>query len=267
MTNERISVDKADHVATLTLNRPEKHNAFDGLALEEFGRCMDELSKDEDTRAIIITGAGKSFCAGSDTAYISQIQADPDKVAGRFKFDEPFGPYQVLPSSLRRCPKPTIAAVNGFTSGIAMALICLCDYRIASQNASFTPQFVNFGLAAEMGLSYTLPRVTSLPVALEFLSTGEKRDAQWAKECGLVKEVTPPEGLMAAAMEFANKLASMPPVSVENIKRLVYQAVDPGFDAQLQFEARVGTALSQTEDCVEAVVAMMEKRAPVFKGK
>jgi 2-(1,2-epoxy-1,2-dihydrophenyl)acetyl-CoA isomerase len=148
-----------------------------------------------------------------------------------------------------------------------VALISLCDYRIASENASFTPQFVNFGLAAEMGISYTLPRVTSLSVALEFLSTGEKRDARWAKECGLVKEVTSPEGLMESAIELANKLASMPPVSVENIKRLVYQAINPGFEAQLQFEARVGTALGQTEDCREAVIAMMEKRAPVFKGK
>jgi enoyl-CoA hydratase/carnithine racemase len=201
MANERISVDKVNHVATLTLNRPEKHNAFDGVALQEFGQCMDELSKDEDTRVIIITGAGKSFCAGSDTAYISQIQADMGAAAGRFNFDEPFGPYQVLPSSLHNCPKPTIAAINGFASGIAVALISLCDYRIASENASFTPQFVNFGLAAEMGISYTLPRITSLSVALEFLSTGEKRDALWAKECGLVKEVTLPERLMESAME------------------------------------------------------------------
>ena len=267
MAGERISVDQANHVATLTLNRPEKHNAFDGLALEEFGDCMAELSSDEDTRAIIITGAGKSFCAGSDTAYISEIQADMGKAAGRFNFDKPFGPYQVLPSSLSKCPKPTIAAINGFTSGIAMALISLCDYRIASELASFTPQFVNFGLAAEMGISYTLPRITSLPVALEFLSTGEKRDAAWAKECGLVREVTSPEGLMESAMTFANKLASMPPVSVESIKRLVYQAINPGFEAQLQFEARVGTALGQTEDCIEAIVALMEKRPPVFKGK
>src|ERR1700712_4620060 len=175
MANERISVNMANHVATLTLNRPAKHNAFDGLALHEVGQSMEDLSKDEDTRAIIITGAGKSFCAGSDTAYISQIQADMEKTAGRFNFDKPFGPYQVLPSSLSKCPKPTIAAINGFTSGIAMALISLCDYRIASELASFTPQFVNFGLAAEMGISYTLPRITSLSTALEFLSTGEKR--------------------------------------------------------------------------------------------
>jgi 2-(1,2-epoxy-1,2-dihydrophenyl)acetyl-CoA isomerase len=267
MAGERISVDKANHVATLTLNRPEKHNAFDGLALEEFGECMGELSGDEGTRVIVITGAGKSFCAGSDTAYISEIQADMGKAAGRFNFDKPFGPYQVLPSSLSKCPKPTIAAINGFTSGIAVALISLCDYRIASELASFTPQFVNFGLAAEMGISYTLPRITSLSVALEFLSTGEKRDAAWAKECGLVRAVTSPEGLMESAMTFANKLASMPPVSVENIKRLVYQAINPGFEAQLQFEARVGTALGQTEDCMEAIVALMENRPAVFKGK
>jgi 2-(1,2-epoxy-1,2-dihydrophenyl)acetyl-CoA isomerase len=267
VSNERISVEKAGHVATLTLNRPEKHNAFDGMALQEFGQSMDELSRDDDTRAIVITGAGKSFCAGSDTAYVSQLQADMGKTTERFDFDKPFGPYQVLPASLRHCPKPTIAAINGFTSGIAVALITLCDYRIASEQAAFTPQFVNFGLAAEMGITYTLPRVTSLSAALEFLSTGEKRDAQWAKACGLVREVTTPETLMESAMELATKLASMPPASVQNIKKLVYQAIDSGFEAQLQFEVRVGTALSQTEDCREAVIAMMEKRTPVFSGK
>ena len=181
---------------------------------------------------------------------------------------KPFGPYQVLPSSLHNCPKPTIAAINGFASGIAVALISLCDYRIASEKASFTPQFVNFGLAAEMGISYTLPRVTSLSVALEFLSTGEKRDAQWAKECGLVKEVTTPEGLMESAMDLANKLASMPPVSVENIKRLVLSRPST-LALKLSFNSRLalGRRLGQTEDCREAVIAMMEKRAPVFKGK
>src|ERR1700712_5180629 len=106
--NERISVEKAGHVATLTLNRPEKHNAFDGMALHEFGQSMDELSQDDDTRAIIITGAGKSFCAGRDTAYVSQLQADMGKTTERFDFDKPFGPYQVLPASLHNCPKPTI---------------------------------------------------------------------------------------------------------------------------------------------------------------
>ncbi len=267
MTNERISVATVDHISTLTLNRPQKHNAFDGLALEEFGQCLDELSNDDDTRVIIITGAGKSFCAGSDTAYLSGLIAEGGAPTERFNFHKPFGPYHVLPSSLHRCPKPTIAAINGFTSGIAVSLISLCDYRIASANASFAPQFVNFGLAAEMGISYTLPRITSLSTALEFLSTGETRDARWAKDCGLVKEVTPPDGLMESAMGLANKLASMPPVSVENIKRLIYQAVDPGFEAQLQFEARVGSALGQTEDCREAVLALMEKRSPVFKGR
>src|SRR5258708_18867066 len=105
MANERISVDKANHVATLTLNRPEKHNAFDGVALQEFGRCMDELSRDEDTRVIIITGAGKSFCAGSDTAYISQIQADMGGAAGRFNFDETLRSHHVIPSALLNQPQ------------------------------------------------------------------------------------------------------------------------------------------------------------------
>jgi enoyl-CoA hydratase/carnithine racemase len=266
MSYQRILIEKAEYVTKLILNRPEKHNAVDGLFLQEFDQCMDELRKDEDTRVIIITGAGKSFCAGSDTAFIMQLQADTNKAAGRFNFRQPFGLYHPIPA-LHAFQKPTIAAINGFTSGVAMGLICCCDYRIASERATFAPQFINFGLAAEIGLSYTLPRVTSLSTALEFLSTGETRDARWAKECGLVREVTSPEGLMEAAMGLANKLARMSPVSVESIKALVYQGLGSGFDEQLQFESRVGSALGQTEDCKEAVMALMEKRSPVFRGK
>ena len=108
MTNERISVEKANYISTLTLNRPQKHNAFDGVALEEFGRCVDELSNDDDTRVIIITGAGKSFCSGSDTAYISEIQANMGKSAERFNFHKPFGPYHVLPSSYTTARSPLL---------------------------------------------------------------------------------------------------------------------------------------------------------------
>lgn len=268
MSYQRILLEKANSVTILTLNRPEKHNALDVLFFQEFGRCLDELNGDEGTRAIIITGAGRSFCSGIDIVSLAQAAAEPTSMGkGWMSFSEPFGPLQVLPSGLRGCHKPTIAAINGFSSGVGMALVCLCDYRIASEQATFAPGFVNLGLAGELGLTYLLPRITAMPVALEFMSTGETRDARWAERCGLVREVVPPEGLMEAAQRLASKLVKMPPIALDTLKQLVNQGLEARFDFQLQSEARAASLLLQTEDCQEAIRSFFEKRPPVFKGR
>ena len=268
MSYQRILLEKANNVTTLTLNRPEKHNALDVLLLQEFGQCMDELDGDEDTRAIIITGAGRSFCSGIDIASLAQAAEEPASMGkGRMNFSQPFGLLQVIPSGLRACHKPTIAAINGFTSGVGMALTCLCDYRIASEQATFAPGFINIGLAGELGLTYLLPRITAMPVALEFMSTGETRDARWAEWCGLVREVVSPEGLMEAAQGLATKLVKVPPIALETLKQLVYQGLEANFDFQLQSEARAASLLLQTEDFQEAIRSFFEKRPPVFKGR
>jgi 2-(1,2-epoxy-1,2-dihydrophenyl)acetyl-CoA isomerase len=268
MPYQRILLEKANYIATLTLNRPEKHNALDMVFFREFGQCMDELKGDEDTRVIIITGAGRSFCSGVDFGDLAQAIGDPSLMAeGLGDLSQPFGPLQAVPRSLHTSHKPVIAAINGFTSGMGLALVCLCDYRIASERATFAPGFINLGLAGELGLTYLLPRITGLPVAFQFLSAGETRDASWAKRSGLVSEVVPSQNLMEAAYSLGGKLAQMPPVALGILKQLLYQGQETSFDFQLRFEFQAASRLIQTEDCQEAMRATLEKRPPVFKGR
>jgi len=150
---------------------------------------------------------------------------------------------------------------------MGLALACLCDYRIASEPAAFAPGFINLGLAGELGLTYLLPRITGLPAALQFLSTGETRDASWAERSGLVSEVVPPQNLMEAAQRLGAKLAQMPPIALGMLKQLLYQGLETSFDFQLRFEFQAASRLIQTEDCQEAMRAALEKRPPVFKGR
>jgi len=265
---QRILLDKTGDVATLTPNRPEKHNALDMLLFQEFGRCMEALDEDEDTRAIVITGAGRSFCSGIDLMSLADLATYPASLgSARAGLDQPYGPLQVMPDRLRACRKPTVAAINGFASGMGLSLACLCDQRIASEQATFAPGFVNIGLAGELGLTYLLPRITSLPVALQFLAMGETKDAGWAEGVGLVAQVTPPEAMLESALQIAGRLAEMPPLALEMVKRLVYQGLNSDFDSHMQAETFAASLLVQSEDCREAMTARLEKRPPVFKGR
>ena len=136
MTFERILVQKDEHIATLTLNRPEKYNAMDLTFLREFKECLEDLARDAEVRVIIITGAGPSFCPGLDVESVGKAAADPiGSGMGLGTLDKPFALSQNVPDGLRACQKPTIAAVNGATAGMGLALACFCDYRIASEKA------------------------------------------------------------------------------------------------------------------------------------
>jgi enoyl-CoA hydratase/carnithine racemase len=267
MTFERILVQKAEHVSTVTLNRPEKFNAMDLLFLREFRECLDGLGKDPEVRAIIITGAGRSFCPGLDVEAVGQAAADPvGSGMGRGTLDKPFALSQNVPDALRACRKPVIAAVNGATAGMGLALAGFCDYRIASERAVFTAGLIRLGLASEMGLTYILPKLIGLPATLEFLSTGEKKDARWAEKAGLVRQVVPPEELLTAARALAGTLASLPPLAMQMLKQLVYASPGNSYEAQVLMEGYAGSILSQTEDHHEGIAAFLEKRPPAFKG-
>lgn len=268
MSEPRIIVEKSNGVAKVTINRPEKHNAMDLPFFREFGPRIDDLGQDPEVRAIILTGAGRSFCSGIDLVGLAEVARESDSmtVLGQ-SLGEPFGPLQSVPRSLRACRKPVIAAINGFASGMGMSLLCLCDHRIASDQASFAPGFIRMGLAGEFGITYTLPRLIGFPLALKFLSEGETRDARWAEKAGLVEDVVPAEDLVEAAQALAARLAEMPPLAMGMVKDLLYQGLESNFDYQLQSEAFAASILLRTEDFREAAQAFLEKRPPVFKGR
>ncbi len=267
MAFQRIVVDQAGHVVTLTLDRSDKYNAMDLLFLREFAQCLQGLAEDSEARAIIITGAGQSFCPGLDVEAVGQAAADPiGSGMGRGTLDRPFALSQNVPDSLRACHKPVIAAINGATAGMGLALAAFCDYRIASERAVFTAGLIRLGLAAEMGLTYILPQLIGLPATLEFLSTGEKKDARWAQSAGLVRQVVPPEELLPAARALAGTLASLPPLAMQMVKQLVYASPGNSYQAQVLMEGFAGSILSQTADHREGIAAFLEKRPPSFKG-
>jgi 2-(1,2-epoxy-1,2-dihydrophenyl)acetyl-CoA isomerase len=268
VSEPRIVVEKAGGVARVTINRPEKHNAMDLQFFREFGPRIDELSHEAEVKAIILTGAGPSFCSGIDLVGLADVAREPASTAvlGQ-SLREPFGPLQSVPNSLRACRKPVIAAVNGFASGMGMSLLCLCDYRVASEQASFAPGFIRMGLAGEFGITYILPRLIGFPLALKFLSEGETRDARWAERAGLVEDVVSAGTLMNAAHALAARLAGMPPIALGMVKELLYQGLERSFDYQLQSEAFAASVLLTTEDFQEAARAFLEKRPPVFKGR
>jgi len=268
VSDARIIVEKANGVAKVTINRPEKHNAMDLQFFREFSPRIDELSHESEVKAIILTGAGRSFCSGIDLVGLAEVSREPASVTvlGQ-SLSEPFGPLQSVPRSLRACHKPVIAAVNGFASGMGMSLLCLCDHRIASEQASFAPGFIRMGLAGEFGITYVLPRLIGFPLALKFLSEGETRDARWAEKAGFVDEVVSPGNLMETAQALAAKLVEMPPLALGMVKELLYQGLESNFDYQLQSEAYAASILLRTEDFQEAARAFLEKRPPVFKGR
>jgi len=268
VSDARILVEKANGIARMTLNRPEKHNALDMQFFDEFEPCLDGLNRDPAVRAIILTGAGRSFCSGVDLAGLADAAREPASVTvGGPSLSLPFGPLQGVPRSLRACRKPVIAAINGFASGMGMSLLCLCDHRIASEQASFAPGFIRMGLSGELGLTYLLPRLIGFTPALRFLTTSETRDARWAEKAGLVEEVVPAGNLVQAAEALAARLAEMPPLALGMIKELLYEGLNASFDAQVRSEAYAASLLLKTEDFQEAVRAWLEKRPPAFKGK
>jgi 2-(1,2-epoxy-1,2-dihydrophenyl)acetyl-CoA isomerase len=234
---------------------------------QEFGPRIDELGRDSQVKAIILTGAGRSFCSGIDLVSLADLAREQAHVTVLGpSLSEPFGLLQSVVRSLRACRKPVIAAVNGFASGMGVSLLCLCDHRIASEQASFAPGFIRMGLAGEFGITYVLPRLIGLPAALKFLSLGETRDAQWAEKVGLVDEVVSAQNLIAAAQALAAKLAEMPPLALGMVKELVYQGLETNFDHQILSEAYAAFILLRTEDFQEATRAFLEKRPPTFKG-
>lgn len=267
MSYQRIVLEKTGFVTTLTLNRPDRYNAMDLVFLSEFKECMSELSADDDTRAIIVTGAGRSFCPGLDVETVGKAAADPKGSGmGMGTLEKPFALSQNVPDALRACRKPVIAAVNGATAGMGLALVCFCDYRIASEKATFTAGLIKLGLAAELGLTYVLPRLIGLTESLEFFSTGDKKDAQWAHRVGLVREVVPAEDLMNSARSLAATLAALPPLAMQMLKQLVYESPGNSYETQILMEGYVGSVLAQTEDHKEGITAFLEKRPPRFKG-
>ena len=261
MTYDQINYEAADYVATITLNRPDKLNAWTEKMDQEIGAAVRAASADDQVRVIILTGAGKGFCAGADMSLLSAISQESAQSAGRFLVDRKHAWFLSV-------PKPIIAAVNGPAVGLGFIVPLYCDFRFASEKARFSVIFSKRGLVAEYGLAWMLPRLVGVTNAVELMFTSKMIDAGEALRIGLVSRVFPEENFLGAVQEFARELAStVSPRSLRVMKQQIYtglaQNLDQAYDAALE-EMRGSFG---TEDFREGVAHFLEKRAPAFTGR
>lgn len=267
MAEPFILYEKKDGIGTITLNRPEKMNAVSDEMQTILTDLTADIILDDEVRAVIITGAGRAFCGGTDVSVFSQSPEQRDAA-------RPAPAPRQLPESplpgwrFTRIPKPTIAAINGPAVGMGAEWVVQCDIRIASENARIGWVFSRRGLVPDTGAGpYLLPLIVGMSKALELMYSGEIIDAQEALRIGLFSMVVPPDRLMAAAREMAQKLMAGAPVSVKGIKELTYGSLQWPPEMHRIETGKRFRASTQSEDGREGIRAFREKRPPVWKGR
>lgn len=278
MSYEQILYDTQDGIATITLNRPERLNAWTNVLEQEVRHAMSEATTDAAVRAIILTGAGRGFCAGADMSLLNAVRersetssttespaAFPGPVPGGLDLPQAFSyRYAYFPT----VPKPIIAAINGPVAGLGLILSLYADLRFASDTAVFTTAFSRRGLIAEHGVDWILPRVVGLPNALDLMLSARKITAQEALHMGLVNRLYPADSFMSEVRDYALELATMvSPRSMRVMKSQLFRAQDVDFATSLQAGLTEMSASFSSEDFKEGVAHFVEKRRPEFSGK
>jgi 2-(1,2-epoxy-1,2-dihydrophenyl)acetyl-CoA isomerase len=251
-----VEVARDGAVQTITLNRPDKLNAFT-LGMHEGLRAALEEARDPAVRAVVITGAGRGFSAGQDLTAFGQA---PD-VAAMLR-----ATYHVNVLAIRSLEKPVIAAVNGVCAGAGLSLACACDIRLASDAAFFVPGFVGIGLIPDSGGTYFIQRLLGTPRAFEWMTSNRRLTAAEAHAWGLVSVVVEAESFSARVAQHAAELAAAPTRAIAATKRLYDEAATSTLEEQLEREAEAQAEATQSADFREGVAAFGEKRPPVFKG-
>lgn len=275
MPGQETLYQLAGHVATITLNRPDKLNAWTAVMEQEVRSAMEEADRDDNVRVIVLTGAGRGFCAGADISLLKNVADRGVETSLRDRVlrtgDQAKGvrpDFQKKYSYFPAVGKPVIAAINGPVVGLGLVIALYCDLRWASDAARFSTAFARRGLIAEYGMAWMLPRLVGLPNALDLLFSARTIDAAEALRMGLVNLVFPQGVFLDKVRENACELASsVSPRSLRVIKRQVYDAMFQSLAEAFEISEHEMLASLQSEDFKEGVAHYLEKRAPTFTGR
>ncbi len=277
MPNQETLYNVADRIATITLNRPDKLNAWTAIMEQEVRSAIEEAERDENVRVIILTGAGRGFCAGADMSLLSSVVASgvDERVRKQASSSSTSGPVDGVRADFRKkysyfpaVGKPVIAAINGPVVGLGLVIALYCDLRFASDAAKFSTAFARRGLIAEYGLAWILPRLVGHANALDLLFSARMVDSAEALRVGLVNQVFPQDVFLAKVNEYARDVAAnSSPRSTRIMKRQVYDAMFQTLGEAFDVAEREMLASLQCEDFKEGVAHFLEKRAPAFTGR
>lgn len=260
MTFDIIDFKIEDGVAVITLNRPDKLNSFNQAMAYDVQNALDHSMDNPEIRCVLITGAGRGFCAGQDLE--EAIAPDSAKIEEHVE-----SKYNPMVRKIRAIEKPVIAAVNGVAAGAGANLAYCCDIVLAAENAKFIQSFINIGLVPDTGGTYFLPRLVGLHRATIMTMLGEKMTAQEGKDLGMIYKIFPDEELMSGALELAKRMAQMPTRGLGLTKRALNRSLRHSLDEQLAVEKELQGQAGRTADNEEGINAFLEKRKPVFRGE
>ena len=261
MSYETLLYEVSEHVATITFNRPEKMNTWNAQVASELSEAMLKANTDDEVRAIVLTGAGRAFCAGADLERGGETFANRDESGGR-QSDEGRNTRNVYPNEIN---KPVIAAINGAAVGVGLTYPMLCDIRLASEGAKMGFVFTRRGMMPELAAHLIVQRVAGLSNAADILLSGRIFTSEEALEMGIVSKVFPKDQLLDAAHEMAKDYANTAPASVAITKHLLWQGLDSSPKKMMEAEGPSFAWLGNQSDAKEGIMSFLEKRAPAWE--
>ncbi len=261
-TSDTVLLDVSEHVGTVTLNRPDKLNALDRELMDSLVPMIERLAEDGEVRCLVVTGAGRGFCAGGDIAGMASGEALPDEspVARLRRREE-------VSRLLHEMPKPTIAMINGPAAGAGLSIALACDIRIAAESARMGTAFVRVGFSGDYGGTWMLQRLVGPAKARELYFTGELIDGREAERIGLVNRTVPDDQLASETRTLAERIAKGPPIALARMKQNMNLGLVSDYSTLLDAEAEGMVMTGTTEDNREALRAFLEKRTPTFHGR
>lgn len=260
MTYQDIIVEVRDDIGHITLNRPDSLNAFADRMRQEIAAAVKELAGRDHVRVIVLTGAGRAFCAGADVNYMRELQERRDVGGMRDVIDA--GAEAV--KAIRAADQPVIASLNGLAAGAGANLALSCDLRIASERASIGQSFNRVGLHPDWGGTYFLPRLVGPAIAAELFFTGDMIDAREAHRLGLFNRVVPHGRLAEETRNWATELAAKPRLPQHRVKRAVQRSLSSTLEEMLEYELEAQLECATSADAAEGIRAFLEKRSPEF---